>query len=285
MTRKIRLPIVLLGAPRSGTTLLGKLFAAHPDVAYWEEPRPIWSQGNSWRSDDRLDASHLTEGIAQQIDSVFGRFVLRSGRTRFAEKTPSNLLRIPFIYALYPDVRFIHLVRDPRSVVASMRGMLAKSPDARRVLSRVWETPLGGWPAQIALAFRGMVEPLWRGGRKRFWGPRPPGWQSWIGLPEEIRLAKQWNGLVETGVTELGRLPRGTSMVIRYEDLVRDPVSSLDLLYDFAGLSREADTLAKAVALVRLPSDRSIHGGLTVEQATQVTRETASLLSALGYPV
>ncbi|HRX54360.1 MAG: sulfotransferase [Verrucomicrobiales bacterium] len=284
MTRKIRLPIVLLGAPRSGTTLLGKLFAAHPDVAYWEEPRPIWTQGNSWRSDDRLDASHLTEGIAQQIDGVFGRFVLRSGRTRFAEKTPSNLLRIPFIYALYPDVRFIHLVRDPRSVVASMRGMLAKSPDARRVLSRVWETPLGGWPAQIALAFRGMVEPLWRGGRKRFWGPRPPGWQSWIGLPEEIRLAKQWNGLVETGVTELGRLPKETSMVIRYEDLVRDPASSLDLLYDFAGLSREADTLAKAVALVRHPANRSIHGGLTVEQASQVTRETAPLLSTLGYP-
>lgn len=73
-------------------------------------------------------------------------------------------------------------------------------------------------------------------------------------------------------------------MVIRYEDLVRDPASSLDLLYDFAGLSREADTLAKAVALVRHPANRSIHGGLTVEQASQVTRETAPLLSTLGYP-
>lgn len=248
---RLRAPLILLGAPRSGTTLLGRLFAAHPDVAYWEEPRPIWSQGNAWREDDELDESHLTPAIARRIDGCFARFLEASGRACFAEKTPSNLLRVRFIHALYPGARFIHLTRHPASVVASMGRFLERPPDAGRLCARVRETPWRDWPAQAGLAFRGLLEPLWHGGRKPWWGPRPQGWRDRLFLPEPQRLAWQWRRLVETGRTQLSRLPAESWRELRHEDLLADPAGRLAELYVFAGLEACGDLIRAAAAQVR----------------------------------
>ena len=99
--------------------MLGRIFTRHPDVAYWPEPRPVWMYRNAYREDHRLGAEDLTPSIAGHIDAKFARFLARSGRRRFAEKTPSNCLRIPFSHALYPDCRMINIIRDGRDSVAS----------------------------------------------------------------------------------------------------------------------------------------------------------------------
>lgn len=39
-------PIVIVGAPRSGTTLLGLVLKAHPQLHLIEEPRILWKYGN-----------------------------------------------------------------------------------------------------------------------------------------------------------------------------------------------------------------------------------------------
>ena len=44
-------PIVVVGAPRSGTTLMGELLSAHPALAHVEEPRLTWRYGNDAKSD------------------------------------------------------------------------------------------------------------------------------------------------------------------------------------------------------------------------------------------
>ena len=42
MDRPFRRPVVILGAARSGTTLLGELLSRVPEVAYWVEPKSLW---------------------------------------------------------------------------------------------------------------------------------------------------------------------------------------------------------------------------------------------------
>ena len=69
---RIQSPILIVGSPRSGTTLLGKILSSHPEVAYWEEPRTIWSQGHAWRGDDVLMEADLTPSIARRIDGSVG---------------------------------------------------------------------------------------------------------------------------------------------------------------------------------------------------------------------
>ena len=73
-TRKVKKPIILLGTGRSGTNLLARTFQRHPDVALWNEPRPIWMYGNAYRADHELNAENLTPRIARYIDRRFSRF-------------------------------------------------------------------------------------------------------------------------------------------------------------------------------------------------------------------
>ena len=75
--RRIVKPIILLGSGRSGTTMLGRVFSRHLDVAYWPEPRPIWMYRHAYRSHHELFAADLSPAIARYIDRSFARFVRR----------------------------------------------------------------------------------------------------------------------------------------------------------------------------------------------------------------
>jgi hypothetical protein len=55
---------------------------------------------------------------------------------RVGEKTPRHEQDVPRIASLFPDARFIHVHRDPRDVVASIRGMEWRSSDSVGALAR-----------------------------------------------------------------------------------------------------------------------------------------------------
>ncbi len=264
---QVRAPIILVGCPRSGTTLLGRLFAAHPDVAYWEEPRPIWSLGNESLPDDVLDERRLTPRIARRIDGAFHRFLKKSGKSRFAEKTPSNLLRLRFIHALYPDCRIIHILRDGRPAVASMLERLSKPPRRHRVWARLRETPLSAWPALVPLFFRDVIARRLRGGRKAYWGPRPPGWKEWLSLPPERMVARQWRSLMEIGLRDLHALPPENWIEIHHDDLLRDFSHTLPKLLEFASLPPSDEVMALAKKII--DPDRAGTDAWTLSPALQ----------------
>lgn len=282
--RRIREPLLIVGSPRSGTTLLGDLLATHPDIAYWEEPRTIWSQGNAWRKDDRLEAEDLTPAIAERIDRRFGRFLESSGRPRFMEKTPSNTLRLPFIHALYPDARIIHLVRDGRAVVASMMEMLDTPPRPDRMAARLRETP---WRDLLPLArvfLQDLVSPRWREGRKPFWGPRPPGWQSWLDLPVATMLARQWSSQVAIARNDLSEcFEPGKWIEFRFEDLVSDPEPCFRQIASLTGLEMGDDFLAavrRGMDPARIDRWRQ---RLDETQIAEIEVEAGERLGKLGY--
>jgi len=276
--RQIHEPILIIGSPRSGTTLLGNWIGRHPEVAYWEEPRTIWSQGNAWRPNDKLGAENLTPRTARRIDDRFFHFLTESDRSRFAEKTPSNCLRLPFIHALYPDARIIHLVRDGRAVVASMRRMLAKSPDRGRLAARLKETPWRELPSLAPFLVRDVITPRFRKGGKAFWGPRPPGWQEWLDLPVPVMLARQWRILVETARADLALFPESQRCEIRYEALVAKPNETLALVRDTIGLPQFAEEL-------KPKSDRASawQNELDPETVRLIEAEAGDCLENLGY--
>lgn len=279
--RRIREPILIVGSPRSGTTMLGNLLSHHPDIAYWEEPRPIWSQGHAWRDDDRLVESDLTPGIADKIDRRFARFLEASGRSRFAEKTPSNTLRLPFIHALYPDARIVHLVRDGRAVVASMLRMLEKPPDRGRLIARLRETPWRDLPALAPLLFRDLIYPrVSCQTQKPWWGPRPPGWRDWLDLPAPVLLARQWSTLVSTARIDLqDHFPAGQWIEVRYEDFLDDPQTEFERVGETIGLAFGVDFFAKVRAEVKCTRADAWKTELERESITQIENEAGEWLA------
>jgi hypothetical protein len=135
--------LFVLGGRRSGSTWLAELLLAHPETAgvgAWEvepgdvTPREtvvIGALDELWRNLHNPDGEGIRPYLGYQRSlATMRRFtdaMLGCGRSHhapeaswFVEKTPSNLLRLPMLAAIYPDAWFLSIVRDGRDVARSL---------------------------------------------------------------------------------------------------------------------------------------------------------------------
>jgi hypothetical protein len=124
-------PIFVGGAPRSGTTLARAILDAHPDIACGPELRAFPALARLYRDTAAtmsatysmhfaFDDAALREAFRTLIVSFLRPLHERSGKKEIAEKTPANALYFSPLFELFPRSRFVHVVRDPRDVVASL---------------------------------------------------------------------------------------------------------------------------------------------------------------------
>lgn len=137
----------IVGADRSGTTLLQAMLDAHPDLAippetYWlpevvgvcEESRVphaafvrFVEQQPRWPLFG-LESKDLQEVVfaVQPFDltaamrAVYQLYAHRAGKTRWGDKTPRYLIHLPMLVHLFPEAHFIHIVRDGRDQALSI---------------------------------------------------------------------------------------------------------------------------------------------------------------------
>ena len=234
-------PIVILSAPRAGSTLLFETLAqaagvytiggeSHQLIESIAALRP----GRGVARSNRLTRSDATTAIVTELRQRFaGRIHDRDGqapgsgaRVRLLEKTPKNALRVPFLLEVFPDAQFIFLHREPRANLSSMM-------QAWRAKGWVTYRQLPGWPGPWSLLL-------------------PPGYERLQGRPLEEIVAFQWRVANETILDDLADLPRERWTSLRYEDLVGDPRAEIAKLLDFTGLAMDArleDYLSKPLPL------------------------------------
>ncbi len=113
---RLRAPIFILGAPRSGTTFLGSCFGALPDVSYHFEPRVTKAAARHV-----YDGSWPEERAARTFRATYALLQVAAGHggRRFAEKNPENCFVVPFLARTFPDARFVQIIRDGRDVAVS----------------------------------------------------------------------------------------------------------------------------------------------------------------------
>jgi Sulfotransferase family len=142
--------IFIVGAPRSGTTLLQSLISSHseffspPETSFFlnmlpllgvEHANPDFPISESGISLVRQDFERMTGmslDIAETIlpgmpvKRVFEQLIAgfnRENKPRWVEKTTNHARCMLAIRRFYPDAKFIHLIRDPVDSVASMASI------------------------------------------------------------------------------------------------------------------------------------------------------------------
>jgi hypothetical protein len=132
------------GAARSGTTLVQNMLDSHPDIygapEFLHIPDIISLRKKLRHSIDQkwIDLICSYEDVDRHICSLIESFLYplaeQSGRRFVSEKTPNNILVFPELISLFPGARFIHVVRDPRAIIASMLQV------GKRAKQRGWNT-------------------------------------------------------------------------------------------------------------------------------------------------
>lgn len=281
-------PVVLLGTHRSGTTWLGSVLSQHPDLAYLEEPRHLWSWGNADLPDERLTAEHARPEVVEHIRNAFEREVERRGKSRLIEKTPSNCLRVPFVRAVYPEATLLLVVRDGRSVIRSTAEIMAGGVPARNALKRAIKTPLRDWPAQTGKVVD-MVRQKLTGGSLRFWGARPPGWRDWLEHDHpDVVLAKQWAAMVNCVLDDLAALPPRADgspayHMFRYEDAATTPEETLRAIAQYANLDRPEALTGPARESARPDSVHAWRSELDDDTLERIRPHMEPAMNRLGY--
>jgi len=117
------------GCARSGTTLLRVILDAHPHIACGAETSLLIGSFLPDRLAERFDVpvSEVwrlraeTQDHVQLAEQFFSDYAARRGKRRWAEKTPQNVRHIGFLFRHFPASKFIHVIRDGRDVVCSLR--------------------------------------------------------------------------------------------------------------------------------------------------------------------
>lgn len=143
-------PFFIIGAGRSGTTLLRLILAGHSRLHIPPETWFILPLVKNLPLTDRLDSTQVTRALDIMIgdyrwpdmglpaDELRGRAMTlhnpklvdiinlvyqwhleASGKRHFGDKTPIYYEIVPQLITLYPDAKFIHLIRDGRDVAIS----------------------------------------------------------------------------------------------------------------------------------------------------------------------
>lgn len=282
-------PIIIVGAPRSGTSILGRIFARHPDLAYSNEPRLVWRYGNDSKSDMLVseDANPKTQAY---IRNYFDEFVDRRGKQRLLEKTPSNALRLDFIRSIYPNCKMIHILRNGYDSVLSIRdywignvsGLSYKRIDSkedifRQRLLEMHVTQMPYYACELVARIVGQKTGLWRA----LWGPRLPGMQKMLNELGVLAVSSvQWRMCVELACHSGRVMDPNLYREVRLEELTVDGIRELFDFCELAVTPEVSDYFENHFEAQNGPSRRH---AATNDEMKEMDRYIGSTMSWLGY--
>ena len=203
--------IILVGAPRSGTTMLQRVLGSHSQIFTHPEPHLLTPLAYLGFYDivekaqyDHVNGAQALRELVEELPrkeedyldalrsypaTIYSRLLERSGKSHFLDKTPGYALVLPFIVKLFPRAKYVVLTRHPLAI----------------------------WHSQAHSFFGG-----------------------------DYAAALAQNPLVEPYVTAIGKflVDKPVPYVhVRYDDLVADPATQAKRMFEHIGVANEANAV------------------------------------------
>jgi hypothetical protein len=258
-------PIFVVGCPRSGNTVLFQLLRTLPDVAtIGHEGHILWDTFHPLEAVD-YESHALGPKDIRSFEHRYLAWIIPAlaGKGTFLDKTPRNVLRLPYLNALFPDARYVFVRRDPRGSISSL------IIGWRRQQVRGSHLP---GPFQV----QGMPE-------RRWFYLLTPGWRSLNGRTVEEVCAHQYLACQQAIDAFTPALDPGRFTEVRYEDLLTDPVAEVKRIAE-AVQTQFDPTSAEALRGVVRPDPPDKWRTRTPEEIERVMPLIAPTLERLGYP-
>jgi hypothetical protein len=236
--------LFVIGAPRSGSTLLARMLGAHREVFAPAEPHlltplahlgyyetverapydPVISQAAIRELVAALPGGErdYLAALRAYSDTLYGRLLDASGRRLLLDKTPAYALVLDFLAKLYPKARYVVLTRHPFAI----------------------------WSSYVHSFFDG-----------------------------DFASAHRFNPLLERYVPAIARFLRERPVALHrvaYEELVSDPEAQMRALCAFLGLGFEPGMVDYGESGSNRPTSRGLGDPITVAREQRPTTRSLS---------
>ncbi len=140
----------IVGAPRSGTTLLQKMVSSHSMLFSIQTETGVFSFQNLFVADknhfeltekERGELFVQARDIVDYFDKGVRTLMRKNNGKEFVEKTPQHVNYLPLILNHFPNSKVIHLVRDGRDCYCSAKNYPNLIPQAESCITfaRYWK--------------------------------------------------------------------------------------------------------------------------------------------------
>jgi len=146
------------------------------------------------------EAADTSSTYRQFVGKLFTRFAEQEGKPLAGEKTPDYVRQLPFLHALFPWVKTIHIIRDGRDVAMSVRDWAVRKGRGPAKLDLWGKEPL----ATAALWWKWQVE---------------SGLESRKALPRGQHVQLRYEQLIARPQEEIARLTGFLGLPPLYPDL------------------------------------------------------------------
>lgn len=240
MSKELKPPIILFGNTRSGTSMVQNVMSVHPDIVKWYEPRTLWLYADPKRSHDEFDESDATEKTKRYIRKQFLKYQRRHGNRIVMEKTPTNIFKIRYVHAIFPEATYMYVVRNPFSFISSVELKWQRTATGMGIWRRLKYTPVTQWHHYAGDLFMQQFNKRIRGRKYLIiWGPR------YKGIDEDFKkhdmltvIARQWAEGSRRAEEALSHISKSGRQVLRikYEEFVENPIHDLERICAHCGL-------------------------------------------------
>lgn len=253
MASDLRPPIIIFGNTRSGTSIVQKVMAVHPDIVGWYEPRTLWLCADPGRTHDEFGEADATEKVKRHIREQFLKYQREHGNRVVMEKTPANILKIPFVHAVFPEATYLFIVRNPFSFISSVELKWQRTLSTKGIRRRLRSTPLTQLHFYAGRFVRQYFDKrVLKRKYQAIWGPRYRGMIDDLKTEDLMTvIARQWSAPSRKAEQDLARFAPGEVLRLRYEDFVEDPISDMERICEHCGVKLTDEMKAFARAKVR----------------------------------